>query len=106
MEYLFSYGTLQKVDVQMQLFGRKPDGTPDVMKGYSVRPMDLGSEVHKLAVKDENSEIHGTRLELTAEEIAICDKYEPEEYQRINAVLVSGNAAWVYAAAEGIYDRT
>ena len=34
MELLFTYGTLQLEEVQLQTFGRKLEGKPDALVGY------------------------------------------------------------------------
>ena len=100
MEYLFSYGTLQNSDVQIELFGCEVNFAMDVMTGYEVRTITLGNGTHKLAVEHAGGQISGILLELTAEQIAICDEYEPEEYERVSVGLLSGKTAWAYVAAK------
>lgn len=34
MEYLFSYGTLQREEIQLNVFGRKRYGERDAIAGY------------------------------------------------------------------------
>jgi hypothetical protein len=43
-EYLFSYGTLQKEKVQIDLFGRILAGSNDVLKGYRVSTIEITDE--------------------------------------------------------------
>jgi hypothetical protein len=38
-------------------------------------------------------------LELTDNELASADAYEPEGYKRVATTLASGRQAWVYADA-------
>jgi len=38
-------------------------------------------------------------FEITEEELANSDQYEPEPYTRITAMLASGNEAWIYVGA-------
>ena len=100
MEYLFSYGTLQRSDVQIELFGREVSSSLDVVKDYAAAPIRLAEDTHQLAVGRKGGEIEGVVLSLTPEEIGICDEYEPKEYRRVKVDLVSGKTAWAYVAAE------
>ena len=52
-EYLFSYGTLQKDKVQLDLFGRLLNGTKDILKGYKLFPIEIKDEKF-LAKGEEN----------------------------------------------------
>ena len=110
-EYLFSYGTLQKENVQQALFGRTLQGTPDVLSGYKVSEVEITDEAF-LATGEQsrqrtvtpssnpNDSIQGTVLELTPEELQAADRYEPAIYKRIQVTLASGRQAWIYSAAE------
>lgn len=40
-EYLFSYGTLQKKKVQMEVFGRKLHGSTDILKGHKTVTIEI-----------------------------------------------------------------
>jgi gamma-glutamylcyclotransferase (GGCT)/AIG2-like uncharacterized protein YtfP len=108
-EYLFSYGTLQKNNVQLDLFGRLLNGSKDVLKGYKSSIIEITDEVflargdgkyQRIAIhtNDKNDFIEGTVFEVTQEELLHGDKYEPGDYIRIKAELESGKEAWVYAA--------
>jgi len=112
-QLLFSYGTLQKEKVQLELFGRTLQGTSDVLSGYSAAQIEIKDEVvlakseqkyHLIAVpsNDKNDFIKGVVLELTEEELLIADEYETEDYKRINAVLESGKESWVYVAVNHV----
>lgn len=112
-EYLFSYGTLQKEKVQLELFGRTLRGTTDVLRGYKTAPIEIKDEAvlakseqkyHLIAVPSTNKNdfIKGIVLELTEEELLIADGYETEDYKRISAMLDSGKDSWVYVAANDI----
>jgi gamma-glutamylcyclotransferase (GGCT)/AIG2-like uncharacterized protein YtfP len=109
-EYLFSYGTLQKDKVQLDLFGRLLNGARDSLKGYKVSPIEITDKTflakgeqkdQRIAVitNDKNDFIEGTVFEVTAEELLHADKYEPEDYKRIKVKLESGKGAWVYAGS-------
>lgn len=108
-EYLFSYGTLQQVKVQLDLFGRLLTGTQDTLKGYKAVMIEITDEVFlakgdgkyqrtAINTNDKNDFIEGTVFEVTPEELLHGDKYEPEGYIRIEVELASGKKAWVYAA--------
>jgi gamma-glutamylcyclotransferase (GGCT)/AIG2-like uncharacterized protein YtfP len=109
-ENLFSYGTLQKNPVQMELFGRILTGGRDVLKGYKLALIEIKDEAFLakgaekfqqtlIATKDEADVIKGTVFEISEEELSLADKYEPDNYKRVRVTLQSGKAAWIYLAA-------
>ena len=111
MEYLFSYGTLQEDDVQVELFGRRLNGGRDVLKGYKTSPIELTEEGFASYTEqatyliasvsdDENDAIEGTALEVSGEDLSVVDGYEPEEYKRAKVTLELGKRAWIYLKAE------
>ena len=106
-EYLFSYGTLQKEAVQLQLFGRKLVGVKDILQGYSICEIEIfdrsflskGEERYQetlVHTKDSTGAVVGTVFELTEEELMKADSYEPDNYKRVLIILASGKQAWVY----------
>jgi len=108
-EYLFSYGTLQKKEVQLDLFGRLPEGTIDVLLGYKTDIIEIkddfflsrGEEKYQhVLVRTNNSHdrVAGTVFELKEDEMLLADEYEPENYKRIKVKLESGKEAWIYLA--------
>jgi gamma-glutamylcyclotransferase (GGCT)/AIG2-like uncharacterized protein YtfP len=108
-ELLFSYGTLQKEKVQLELFGKTLHGLTDVLSGYRTVQIEIKDQAvlstseqryHLIAVpsNDKNDFINGIVLELTEEELHIADEYETEDYKRIRAMLESGKESWVYVA--------
>jgi gamma-glutamylcyclotransferase (GGCT)/AIG2-like uncharacterized protein YtfP len=108
-EYLFSYGTLQKEKVQLELFGKIFQGSADTLKGYKVAAIEITDEVFlskgeqkdqltAVVSKDKNDEIKGTAFAITEEELLQADKYEPANYKRIKVKLESGKEAWLYVA--------
>lgn len=110
-EFLFTYGTLQKPEVQLRLFDRTLVGFPDRLKGYAIVPikitdkrfleMGLG-DVQKTITPSANAEevIEGSILELTEKELMKADQYEPDNYRRIRLRFESGRQAWVYVAGD------
>ena len=110
-EYLFSYGTLQKEKVQMDLFGRTLTGSADVLTCYKMSFIKItdtaflshGEETYQKTLVtsgDKNDKVSGTALEVTSSELLIADKYEPANYKRVNVRLESGKTAWIYIAVE------
>lgn len=108
-DYLFSYGTLQKEAVQLRLFKRVLHGTKDVLKGYKTVSIQIHDEVflakgeqpHQqtaFASANEKDGIEGTVFQITNEELALADDYEPDGYTRIKVKLQSGKEAWLYVA--------
>src|SRR5262245_43040145 len=108
-ELLFSYGTLQKQKVQLELFGRTLNGTLDVLKGYKLATIEIKDKdvlskseqkYHLIAVPSNDKEdfIEGVALEVSMEEVLRADEYETEDYKRIEVVLESGKRSWVYVA--------
>lgn len=106
-ESLFSYGTLQSESVQLATFGRRLDGQPDALVGYSIVMIEIedqdfvvtsGTPHHRnLRFTGIHSDIvEGTRLSLTKSELDLADSYEPSNYERIQVQLRSGATAWVY----------
>jgi gamma-glutamylcyclotransferase (GGCT)/AIG2-like uncharacterized protein YtfP len=110
-EWLFSYGTLQKEKVQLELFGRILQGSGDTLKNYKVATIEIKDEsflskgeqkYQQTAVisNDKNDSIKGTVFEITEEELFLADKYEPDGYKRIRVILESGKDAWIYVNAQ------
>ena len=110
-EYLFSYGTLRKEQVQMDLFRRVLTGSADALRGYKMSTIKItdtaflsnGEEPYQKTVvtsDDKNDMVSGTALEVTSGELLIADKYEPANYKRVNVRLESGKTAWIYIAVE------
>jgi hypothetical protein len=109
-EFLFSYGTLQLVAVQMATFGRQLTGTRDVLPGFEETLLEiedqatvsLSGKTHHAIAKftgRPSDTVFGTVYAVTADEIQRADKYEVAEYQRVAVVLQSGIRAWVYVDA-------
>jgi gamma-glutamylcyclotransferase (GGCT)/AIG2-like uncharacterized protein YtfP len=111
MPLLFSYGTLQQEEVQLKTFGRKLTGEKEILEGYEpslVRIEDpqvaarLGKKHHDNAkyTGEEDSRIIGMVFEITDAELALADTFEAEfSYKRVDAMLTSGQHAWVYVHA-------
>ena len=108
---LFSYGTLQRRDVQLATHGRRLEGTPDVLIGYRLellpdRDPDAvrisGTKTHMVVRRtgDPADRIAGVVFLLTAEELSATDSYEGTDYARAELALESGRRAFVYVEPE------
>lgn len=106
-ENLFSYGTLQNEAVQLAAFGRKLEGKPDALIGYTVELIatnDKEFEIKSGATQHRNLRytgsasdvVKGTVFQLTKKELEQADTYEPWDYQRVQIQLTSGATTWVY----------
>ena len=110
-ENLFTYGTLQLEEVQLETFGRRLDGKPDALIGYrlvmiTIQDHDFvnksGTAEHRNLQFTGNSSdiVQGIVFVVTTKELAQADAYEPEGYKRKLVQLRSGKSAWVYLATD------
>ena len=111
MPLLFSYGTLQREDVQLTTFGRRLSGTRDDLVGFesSLVPIadpelaaaaGMTHHVNAAFTGTPESRVRGTAFEVTDAEIALADTYEQRAaYTRIRVMLAAGRQAWVYVDA-------
>jgi hypothetical protein len=108
--HLFSYGTLQLPEVQVEHFGRHLAGRPDTLPGHrqhwvtitdpaviAVSGTDRHPIVRHTGVPTDTTA--GTVLTVTTTELAAADIYEVDDYGRTLVQLGSGTEAWVYLAA-------
>jgi hypothetical protein len=106
-EKLFTYGTLQLEEVQLDTFGRKLEGRPDVLPGYRLVPIRIedadfvvksGTADHRNLkfTGNESDFVEGIVFSVTSEELEKSDSYEPEGYERVLVQLQSGANAWIY----------
>ena len=107
MENLFSYGTLQKEDVQMAVFGRTLDGRTDVLRGYKVCSIEIKDEtfisrgeqrMQRTATVSDADTVDGMVFEISEQELLVADIYEPTEFKRTRVTLASGKHSWIYIA--------
>lgn len=102
MKRVFTYGTLQKPEVQIELFGRLLKGSQDKLNGFKKEKILIKRQSYPILTPTQNlskSYIDGVCYELTETDIQNCDAYEGMEYKRIKVTLDSGKQAWVYIAA-------
>ena len=109
MPLLFSYGTLRDPAVQRAQFGRTLAGRDDSIAGYRLDVLEIadaevvalsGRSHHPILVATGSpaDTVDGSVLELTDDDLRHADDYEVDDYQRVEAPLVSGGTAWVYVA--------
>lgn len=110
MEYLFSYGTLQLLQVQLDTFGRPLQGQADFLTGFVLAQVRItdpavisssGSDIHPILryTGKAQDQISGTVFLLTQSELKAADQYEVDDYQRVEVLLASGARSWVYVSA-------
>ena len=110
MPLLFSYGTLREPDVQRSTFGRLLEGRPDELIGFELTVFRVadpefvaksGKADHAM-VRPSGSDadrILGVVFEVTDDELARADRYEPAGYKRVQGRVASGKLVWVYVDA-------
>jgi hypothetical protein len=111
MHRLFSYGTLQQREVQINTFGRELRGEADRIIGYILAMIEIrDAEVKRVSGKNLHPilkftgsfrhQVPGTVYELEETDLARADTYEVDSYQRVEAPLANGGKAWVYVSKE------
>ncbi|WP_410877745.1 gamma-glutamylcyclotransferase family protein [Myroides sp. DW712] len=107
MNLLFSYGTLQQENVQLETFGRILQGEKDVLLGYKVDYIEIfdaevlrksGQQFHPILSpsEDPNDRVEGVLLALTDDELKEADAYEVDSYTRIKTSFLSGKEGFIY----------
>ena len=106
-ENLFSYGTLQNEEVQLDTFGRRLEGKPDTLAGYRVTMIPIkdqnivkGGDTHYRNIQftgNASDLVDGTVFKVSKEELEQADVYEEvAAYERVLVELRSSMNAWVY----------
>lgn len=107
MPGLFSYGTLQKEQVQLEIFGRILKGEKDILSGYRLDWLEItdpevlrksGQKYHPVLKLSGNEEdqVEGVLFEVTDAEILQADGYEVDDYKRIETTFKSGKRGFIY----------
>lgn len=107
MPYLFSYGTLQMEQVQLETFGRALSGHKEILVGYILNHIEItdpevlrksNQTYHPIVQPSDNTEdeVEGMLFEVTEEEILHADAYEVDDYHRIEVVFKSGKTGYIY----------
>jgi gamma-glutamylcyclotransferase (GGCT)/AIG2-like uncharacterized protein YtfP len=97
---LFSYGTLQREDVQIATFGRTLSGRAGELQGFELVPAANSGTGHANVVRGaRESRVSGIAFEVSDAELVASDEYERrDDYTRIEAILSSGRKTWVYVS--------
>ncbi|WP_300672757.1 gamma-glutamylcyclotransferase family protein [Soonwooa sp.] len=107
MNLLFSYGTLQKENVQIETFGRILKGEKDFLQEYKLEFIEILDE-EVLRKSEEkfhpiisysgniNDKVEGTLFSITDEELRKADEYEVSDYKRIKTQFLSGKEGFIY----------
>ena len=110
MPLLFSYGTLQREDVQLSTLGRRLTGAtaelvrfePSLVRIDDPQVAAAIGKTHHANVRfngNDASRVPGMVFEVTDAELTRLDGYEAAFlYERVVATLASGKQAWVYVA--------
>ena len=107
MVLLFSYGTLQYEQVQMDTFDRLLKGDDDEILGFTLEQIEItdeevlqssGARFHPIAFPSDDpaDTVAGKVLQITQKELAESDRYEVDDYVRITANTRSGKQVQVY----------
>jgi gamma-glutamylcyclotransferase (GGCT)/AIG2-like uncharacterized protein YtfP len=96
MNYLFAYGTLLDKNVQVRVFGHEVVGRVDQLADYRRVERNFICGSYPDIVSENGSFVSGMILELTDEDLKLCDRYEGDEYERLTVVLISGSQTLVY----------
>lgn len=94
---IFSYGTLWKEDVQIREFGTKFKIDPDLdyVSGWDLITLRINDEVYKVMIEGKST-ISGAIVHVPTDLIDQVDRYEGEEYKRIEITTLSGEKCQVY----------
>ena len=107
MNKLFSYGTLQLKQVQMDTFGRLLTGKKGVLHQYRIKNLIItdpevikssGTNIHPILeyTGNDNDFVTGTIFDITDKELLQADRYEVDDYERQLLKFESGILAFVY----------
>jgi gamma-glutamylcyclotransferase (GGCT)/AIG2-like uncharacterized protein YtfP len=103
MPRVFSYGSLQRSEVQLATFGVQLPGVADTLSGFELENIHRdGKQLANVVRGARASRVAGMVLEFTDAQLVIADEYErADNYRRSRVTLESGLEAWVYADASG-----
>jgi gamma-glutamylcyclotransferase (GGCT)/AIG2-like uncharacterized protein YtfP len=105
MPLLFSYGSLQRPEVQQATFGRLLEGVAEELLGWQLIPAEQRSPHANVVRAPEASRVMGKAFEVSAAELAAADEYERGDgYVRVTARLKSGRSVWVYVDGLSLRD--
>ena len=108
---LFTYGTLQFEQVQLDTFGRTLTTQPQSLLGFKLDQIEItdpdvlassGERFHPIITYTGNDEdkVKGAIVLINDEELANADRYEVDDYKRVQATTEDGQQVWVYVSIE------
>ena len=108
---LFSYGTLQLPQVQLEKYGRLLEGVADALPCYRLERLEItDAEVLRLSGKSDHpiarhsgvpsDRVQGVVYLLNDSELAATDAYEVDPYRRVEVDLESGRRAFAYVLGD------
>lgn len=114
-EKLFSYGTLRYEAVQWANFGRKLTGNYDTLSKFTLSQLEItntrvidisGEAVHPIIVYtgEDTDKVEGMVFDVSSDELRKADSYEVSDYKRVQVMLDSSVAAWVYVDVATLCD--
>lgn len=106
---VFAYGILKIEKIQVKNYGKKLEGSSDILRGYKLNSItikdtvlieDIETNNFEIAVntKDENDIIEGFVFEINGEELAKTDQYLNTHYMRVLETNQKGEDVWVYVS--------
>jgi len=79
----FSYGTIQKPEIQIEVFGEVLKSTIDTISGYKVlNDFEIDGINYPRLAYEKNGIVFGQIFELTDEQLKLLDEYEGDDYYR------------------------
>lgn len=100
---LFTYGTLQHPEIQLQVFGKSLEGTTDSLPNYMLGTIQLPendpeANTYFIAIYTGNPNdcVEGIWYTITPQNLSAIDNYEGPDYERVSVILKSGKEALVY----------
>jgi len=97
LEYLFSYGTLQDLQVQQYIFGRLLKGKTDAALGFKkIENAVYGRYPLVINTNDLEDKVAGVAYQVNEADLKKADIYETSAYKRQKFPLESGDEAWIY----------
>lgn len=83
MNLVFVYGTLRQTETQLSVLNRKLDMSHDQLSNYKKSKVVINGRTYPIIVPSQESDIAGSIIEVTDEELVKLDEYETSAYQRV-----------------------
>jgi len=95
---IFSYGTLRKKNIQLEEFNIlfKTEKEIETVKNYKTENLILNNQIYKIAIPSKGQSIKGQIVDIPDRLIDLVDKWEGENYKRIQIKTQSGIECMMY----------